>query len=224
MRPELKPLLIAIFCFIAVISGYIGFVSIKGLDYSVMAAQIDFNQPVGEIYGDSVVGQSFIATEDNFSRVDILFTTYERINTKNVIFSLKDDSSSIELFKIEMNASEIHDNKYYSIIFDPILNSKNKRYMFTISSPESIPGNAVSVYKTTSDSYPLGLGYINNEAISGDITFKTFNKYSNKFFLFTLLEIIYSDIYFFVLYNLTLILAIVILINIHIKGTVPNKL
>lgn len=193
------------------------------METTLMISQIDYSHPIGEIYGDTVIGQSFIATENNLTRVDVLFLTYERENNKDIIFHLIDQSSTDDIAEIIINASEISTNDYCSFYFDPIPGSKMKTYSFSLSSPESYPGNAVSLYSSRNDVYMGGSASINGEKYTGDLAFRTYNTYSGRGFFPSFFEKFLKDPIFLIVYLLIIGLVIVGIIIIHRKGVILNK-
>lgn len=139
--------------------------------------QDQHNQPIGEIYGERTVGQSFIATGDKLSRVDVKLATYARRNTENVIFQLREAGSTEDIVSITVNAVQIEDNAYHLFEFDPIPDSKGKTYVFTISSLKSKPGNAITIWYSTEDVYCNGTVQISDKPIEGDLSFRTYHAF-----------------------------------------------
>ncbi|MHA1232955.1 MAG: hypothetical protein ACTSPQ_20200, partial [Candidatus Helarchaeota archaeon] len=72
------------------------------------------NIPVGEIYGESKIGQTFVAQYDNLMAIEVLLATYNRKNTGEFIFHLKKEPSSQEdLYSYRKDISKVRDNKYF---------------------------------------------------------------------------------------------------------------
>lgn len=173
MRSELKPLLTAALIFAAILCIYT-----QIIDPAPMMIQEQHNEPIGEIYGDTIVGQSFVATEDQLTRVDVKLATYARENTGDIIFGLREATSTQETVSITVKAEAIKDNAYHSFVFDPILESKGKLYVFTVSALESKPGNAITIWYSTDDVYSNGTAQINDKPIEGDLSFRTYYTYT----------------------------------------------
>lgn len=180
MRPEVKPLLVAVLIFAAILCVYA-----FGIKSVPMIIQDRYNQPTGEIYGDIVIGQSFVATENNLSRVDIQFATSTRKNTEEIIFGLREAASTREIVNITLSAENIIDGAYHNFVFDPIPESKEKSYIFYIHSPRSTPGSNIAICYTAEDVYSNGTAQINDKPIEGDLRFRVYYTY-------TLLDIISS--------------------------------
>ncbi len=216
MRPEIKPLLVAMLCFFALASLFVLYIDVRGLNPSLMIAQIDYdNESLGRIYGDTVIGQSFFSNGPNLTRIDVLFATSTQKNNEEIIFHVKELSSHENIVNISIPANELHNEKYYSVIFDPLPESENTTYYFSLSSPSSTKGNAVSVYSTTLDSYMMGSGYLNNSKIQGDFTFKTFHAYSKNDFWDPFLTKLFYSPFFFIAYGFLLLLSLCGIIIAH---------
>jgi hypothetical protein len=140
-----------------------------------MVVQEKADQPMGEISGNMTVGQTFFAPYPNLNGVAVEIATYARVNTKEVIFHLRESpTSSADIFTSKVNATQIADNSYYQCSFPKIGKSRGNSYYFFVESPESISGNAVTIWSSTEDAYKDGSAYINSKPISGDLAFKTY--------------------------------------------------
>jgi 4-amino-4-deoxy-L-arabinose transferase-like glycosyltransferase len=116
----------------------------------------------GELTGDTFVGQTFIASQNNLSSLGIIIATYSgRNNTHPVIFHLKESADSAEdLRTVQVNPKEFGDNQFHDFSFEPIANSKGKLFFFSLTSPESVMGDAIAVQVSNQDPYPSGVAYI----------------------------------------------------------------
>jgi len=124
--------------------------------------QTSYTRNTGELTRDVLVGQTFIAPADNLNSIGIMFATYtNRQNTGEIHFHLRssiDDRQDIRSGTVK--ASELGDNQIYKFSFEPIRDSKGKNYFFFVASPDSAPGNAVTVDFDAADPYPLGTAYL----------------------------------------------------------------
>jgi hypothetical protein len=145
--------------------------------------QINYNTYPGneeQIWGDFVVGQSFVATHDNLDRVDIVFHTYWRTNTKEIIFRLLEtpeatsfSDEATELFWTTFNASTVSNLSWRTFTFPNIPDSMGKTYLVTIQSPDSVSGDAITVGGIDFDIYPHGMTFISSVPVpTRDITFR----------------------------------------------------
>lgn len=130
--------------------------------------------PLGEISGQQIIRQEFIAGKNSLSRIDIFFGDYRRKNTKDVFFSLYDNENNL-LYKEIFNASIVKDlgNKQFNVGW--IHNSKDKRFYFEILSPESIDGNAITVFTTDSFNPKTKLFYNKNLLKNKQLLFLTYS-------------------------------------------------
>lgn len=115
----------------------------------------------GEVTGDILVGQTFIASQDNLKSVGVMMATYSgRNNTHPIVFELKESSDSPTIRTVSVSPEAFGDNQFYDFSFEPITDSKGKTFFFSITSPESVKGNAVAVNINQQDPYPGGVAHI----------------------------------------------------------------
>ncbi len=139
------------------------------------AVQSRFSQPVGEIHGSRTVGQTFVAHENGLSRVDVLLATYARKNTHPVIFHLKESPGAADdIATITFSAARVKDNAFHQFKFAPIPDSKGKSYFFALESPQSVPGDAITIWHEPEDVYDEGAMYVNGQPTNGDLAFRTY--------------------------------------------------
>ncbi|WP_025690580.1 glycosyltransferase family 4 protein [Paenibacillus zanthoxyli] len=120
-------------------------------------------------YGISY-GSIIHVKDNNFSRVDIYFGNYKRVNEGNLTFHLKKHPNSInDIYSIKIDLKRIYDNSWISFNFDPIVNSKDQEYYFYIES-DANEANAVTVYTNDQGSNI----YINHYKNQGSICYKTY--------------------------------------------------
>ncbi len=132
-------------------------------------------QPVGEITGGITVGQTFYSTLPNLNSISVDLATWARTDTKDVTFHLRESPESVnDIASVTVNAREIQDNSYYNFKFPKISDSANKTYYFFIDSPDSIPGNAITIWASKEDVYPQGSEYIDSKPVNGDLAFKAY--------------------------------------------------
>jgi len=131
--------------------------------------------PAGEIYGSITIGQLFTAPYNGLYRIDVLMATYARQNTHDVIFHLRTSpQEERDLVTITLNAREIEDNQFRSFTFAPLRNSAGESYYFLFDSPDSEPGDAITVWGTIKNLYPEGQPFRNHRARGGDLVFLTY--------------------------------------------------
>lgn len=135
-------------------------------------------RPAGEIAGPHTVGQTFVATTDNLSRIDVLMATYARRNHGPVVFYLRESlTGSQDLARIEFEAATVQDNAYHAFRFPPIPNSAGQRFYFFLAAPQATPGNAVTIWQAARDVYPDGNVIIGGQPGEGDLAFRLYADY-----------------------------------------------
>ncbi len=115
----------------------------------------------GEITGGALVGQTFKASQDNLRSIGVMMATYSgRDNTHPVVFALHESPDSAPLRSVSVHPRQFGDNQFYDFAFEPIADSADKSYFFSITSPKSVPKDAVTVNINTEDPYPSGVAHI----------------------------------------------------------------
>ena len=106
---------------------------------------------LGALAGTTRVEQSFVANHDHLSAVSVRFGTYQRRNTKDIIFRLYDVEGREEPeAQVVVNAAELDDNEFHDFRFQAIPASKGRTYRFTLASPDSTSRDAVRPAAATS--------------------------------------------------------------------------
>jgi len=105
-----------------------------------------YDKHVGEITGESEVGQLLPITTDTVSAIDITFATFSsRNNTEDVIVRVYDAETNEVLREATIAATEIEDRSWHTFAIDPLEGMYGKSIIVGVSSPTSVPGNAVTV-------------------------------------------------------------------------------
>jgi len=132
-------------------------------------------QVLGELTGGRQIGQHFVAARDGLCRVDVLFATYNRRNTRDIVFHLKEDATAEEdVATVRINASLLADQGYASFVFAPQPHSRQKSYYFYIESPDSVPGDGVALWAYRDANVPGAEMVWNGRAMSGHLVFGLF--------------------------------------------------
>ena len=129
-----------------------------------------------QIWGANGFSQEFIAPHNGLNRLDIFFQTYFRQNTQDVTIRLLEVSKveNIERFHTTFIPVDISAQGWQTFSMPPIPESAQKNYIITIESPQSSPGNAVTVGGILeADPYQLGKAFIGATPLNGDIAFRT---------------------------------------------------
>jgi len=126
--------------------GLLGSLARRALALSSKVAGRRRSPVTGEIRGRRRVAQDFVAERDNLKGINVNLATFARNNTQDMVFRLTDGPDGEEIATIVINASRIVDNRFHPFHFDPVLDSRGKLFRFTLESPESTPGNAVTAW------------------------------------------------------------------------------
>jgi hypothetical protein len=176
-----QKLVIGVVCSLALIGlTAIGSSLFSQLGCEGQMVNISFSPPPDqEIWGERFVAQSFLAPRDDLNSIDLLLQTYRRRNTGEVTFrllemppDLDDPFQGIELYSTTFEALEVSDQSWYRFRFPAISDSAGKTYLLILQSPNSEPGNAITVGGIDHDKYPLGSAFAGPVPIVGDITFR----------------------------------------------------
>ena len=148
--------------------------------FALFSKKMDiYNQPqnnttVGEIYGKTKIGQTFVARHNNLTAIGILLATYNRKNTGEFIFHLqKEPGSQEDLFNYKGDISRLKDNKYFRFRLPEINKSKAKKFYFYLETPQSQPGNAITIWSNSEDLYREGEKMVDGASAQGDLVFMT---------------------------------------------------
>jgi len=137
-------------------------------------SQVTNDQPVGEILPQRVIGQTFVAKQDQLRAVSVLLATYGRDTQGPLIFHLqeiREEFRTADLATVEIDLSDVEDNAWRIFSFPPIQNSEGKTYYFYLESPGVQSGDAITAWSTASETYPRGSLYIEHAPQSGDLSF-----------------------------------------------------
>lgn len=130
---------------------------------------------LGELAGRHCIAQSFVARRDNLYRIDVLVSTCGRRNTRDVIFHLKESPlAQDDLATVRLNTSLLTDNSYAHFVFDPQPASRGKSFYFCIESPESVVGDAITLWAYNQVELSAARLYRNGRAEKGCLIFGTF--------------------------------------------------
>jgi hypothetical protein len=158
-------LLLALFAFCNPLTGC----TVGGIDVEQESA----SGLAGELLDGLSFGQTFTLQYDGLYRIDLYTATYARENTHPVIFRVSTGPDAAEdLVRLELPAAQISNSGPTVIIFPPLTHTVGHTLYFSIESPGSVPGDAITVYRHEEDVYSGGQMYIDDQtAEGGDIAF-----------------------------------------------------
>jgi hypothetical protein len=130
-------------------------------------------RPVGELVEGTTVEQSFVSNHANLAAVGILFATYARSNTGLTIVHLRTGGSTADIANFSLKNTELPNNDWVTLSFPQVSDSEGKFYSMIVESKGTSPGNAVTIWSTSS-SPRGGTLRINSTAQAGSICFMTY--------------------------------------------------
>lgn len=116
--------------------------------------------PTPEITSGVTVTQTFVASDDDLTEVQVFLGTYMRANTVPIVFTLSEQDGRV-VRTAQADPATIEDNAYHPFIFDPIPDSRGRTYWATISSPTARSKNAFAAWLGNCDCYSNGVLSIN---------------------------------------------------------------
>jgi hypothetical protein len=135
-----------------------------------------------EFSGARIMGQTFTAELNNLSCIEVMLSSSNKRDGGNFFFYLKKErESKTDIFKFQGEVLNIRNNEFFRFEFPEIKHSKEKKYVFLIEIPESLPVNALDLWSSSEDQYERGEKIINGEIYPGDLVFKT--EYQQGFML-----------------------------------------
>lgn len=157
--------------------------------------QNDRNLELGLWTPGTKIEQTFIASQDNLSRIDVAFESYQpwdspyldcRLfeidtpeNPHNLTYEfIRNHRREIRYKRINGWLLSIH--MFNSFSFAPIADSQNKRYLFSIQSPGLKQGGTSIVLASPGDRYEHGNLFVNREKQKGDLAFRALYEQPRK--------------------------------------------
>ncbi|MBI2939504.1 MAG: hypothetical protein HYY04_03630 [Chloroflexi bacterium] len=130
------------------------------------------NPAVPEIYGETTVGQSFVAAYPGLERIEMLVGTHARRNDAPLVFRLREDGpGGRELASVEVNPATLPDNQYTAFPFLARSDSAGRPFYFSLEAPDGRPGNAITVWAHRANILPQGTLYVGEQPTGGDLAF-----------------------------------------------------
>lgn len=104
-------------------------------------------QPVGEITRGGSVRQTLTARSDGLTGLDITFGTFARTNSSHLDVTVAPEAApGSPVLAMRIAASDLADNQPYPLRFPPRDGSQGERLVLTVTSPDAVPGNAVTLW------------------------------------------------------------------------------
>lgn len=132
-----------------------------------------------KIYGTTSLSQAFISPGDNLTGIGVSIKNPNFANKKKTTVNIYDDENKL-IRTIILNGQNIADGKFVKILFEPVKDSKNKKFVWFISSTESNFDDALQIFLT--DNRPQwSLDLMVNDKISAQVlSYVTLHRPSNS--------------------------------------------
>jgi len=124
-----------------------------------------------ELIGGVVIGQDFHCKINNLSCVAVKFGTYGRKNFGTITFRLRYKGFSYDLINLTVQQADLKDNTHHPFEFSPIKGSAGRDFHFSVEAPKTLLGQNVVIWKTIAQKH--GQRYLNDQKVSGTVSFKT---------------------------------------------------
>ncbi len=128
------------------------------------------DEPVGEITEGTQISQQ-IPVKFNISEVSLLFATYQRINSGVLDIEIVGDQSGTVYSVFSIDTSTMADNSYVAIPLNKVVEHKNDTSISINITANSLPGNAVTIWRSSRDTVPNAQLTINGQAVQGDLVY-----------------------------------------------------
>jgi hypothetical protein len=143
------------------------------------------------IYLTRGVTQKFVSQEANLSAIGTSIRNPNLKNKKDIILNLMDENMKVIRTSV-INGQNVQDGDFVKFIFDPISDSANKTYFFTLASPEAGPEETIEVFYTQSPPSWIEDYIYDNTTYPGGIPIVLYFKPTSKV---TVIKEIYSNLF-----------------------------
>lgn len=126
----------------------------------------------GGILENTKLSQSFKADKNKLRGISIYISTFQKQITTQYEFVLRDGTNASIIRKIQLDGSEIADNAYYEVLFEPIMNSKGKEFTFSVFPLEGKVNEPITFQLSKPNIYSDGDLFIKGNEYKEDIVFR----------------------------------------------------
>lgn len=102
------------------------------------------------IYRDRGIVQKFISKDANLSAIGTSIRNPNLKNKKNIVLTIFDGEMKLVRTSV-INGQNVEDGDFVKFVFDPLPDSKDKTYIFTLESPDAGPGETIEVFYIEND-------------------------------------------------------------------------
>lgn len=130
------------------------------------------------IYKDVVVKQFFTSEMDNLLGIGTSIKNPNFRNRKSLILNLYSDDQEL-LRTVTLNGLNIPDGDFIKIRFQPIKDSRGKKYLLQLSAPEASSEESLEIFLTSQNPKWMGNLQVNSNNSDGKMSFITYHKPMN---------------------------------------------
>lgn len=135
---------------------------------------------LGEIMPGNEILLEFQCLEDGLSRLDIFTATYARKNFGELFFRIEQmsDDALTEVLafrEVIIPLVRIPDNAFTAFLFKPFEQSKDHVFRIILTAPQSVSGNAVTVYQSASR-FKVKKLQTGNREVEGSLCFRAMHR------------------------------------------------
>jgi len=134
---------------------------------------------VKNIYGKYTISQEFTSQESQLTGIAMTIKNPNLKNKKDFYLDLYNDQGEM-LREIKFNGANVEDGSYIKFLFDPIADSKGKKYNLVLSNSSGDEEEVLGVYYTLSKPAWVGQMAFGLEKQDGGISLVTFHKPQSK--------------------------------------------
>ena len=141
------------------------------------------NQPslerVRNIYSKYTISQEFISQESQLTGIGMTIKNPNLKNKKDFYLDLYDDKR-VMIRQTKFNGANVEDGSYLKFLFDPIADSKEKKYLIVLSNQSAGDEEVLGVYYTLNKPSWIGKMIFNEGEQEGGISLVTYHKPQSK--------------------------------------------
>lgn len=127
---------------------------------------------------DLHIKQTFIARNPKLSAIGLSIKNPYYRNHQDLIFELHDSRNQL-LRHIVLNGNNIIDGSLMLINFEPVDQSANREFYFTLSAPSVASANSLEIYHSQDPSPADEEYFVNNQLNTGELAFISYSTPSN---------------------------------------------
>jgi len=127
--------------------------------------------PCGAIWKGRTVGQIFRCPKETLRAIEVMMSTYNRVNKGIVTFHLRARGSKRDLVRIPFPARQLRNNSFKRFGFPPIKNAKGKWFYFFFTSPQPTRNQGVTALANKTNPGPGSLT-VNHRRLAGSLVFR----------------------------------------------------